>query len=97
MIFSSNHIKTTSLNDDTKDISPDTNLIYTSHIYKQNIKNKHCEAMTINNYSSMNSINKMHIFYAFSLKCKYVYISYLVYVQNWFYGFKSALAEKEGV
>ena len=55
-------------------------LIYGSHICKQNIKNKHREAMAINDYSSMIGINKMHKNYACFLKCKYVYVQNIVYV-----------------
>jgi len=76
--------------------SPDDSLIYGSNIYAKIIKNKHREAMAINDYSSMFSINKMHKIYAFSLKCKYVYVQNIVYVyiKNCLYGFKRTIVQR---
>lgn len=97
VILSNNHIQTTSLNEVLGHRTIKDNLIYTSHIRCKNLNKIIPKPFTFNEYSSKTGINKMHKKYAFILKCKYVYISYLVYVQNWFYGFKSALAEKERV
>jgi len=96
IISNNDHIQTTSLNDDTKDITPDDSLIYGSKIYAKIIKNKHREAMTINDYSSMIGINKMHKKYAFILKCKYVYVRNIVYVyiKNCLYGFKRTIVQR---
>ena len=99
VVLSSDHIQTTSLNDGIKDISPDTSLIYTNDICCNNLNKIVRKSFIMNIYSSMKGINKMHIKYAFSLKCKYVYISYLVYicVQNLSFGFDKDDSPKRGL
>uniref|UniRef100_UPI0012ECAA42 hypothetical protein n=1 Tax=Solidesulfovibrio alcoholivorans TaxID=81406 RepID=UPI0012ECAA42 len=84
LILSSDHIQTT---------SPDDSLIYGSEICYENIKNKHREAMAINDYSSMIGINKMHKKYAFFL-IVYVYVPYLVYIRYCLYVFISLIRQR---
>jgi len=98
LILSSDHIQIASLNEASGHMTIYHSLIYGIHICKQNIKNKHREAMTINDYSSMFSIFKMHKKYAFSLKCVHINISHLVYiyVQNLSFGFDKDDSPKRG-
>lgn len=95
-ISSIDHIQMVSLNEASWHMTIYHSLIYGSDIYKQNIKNKHREAMAINDYSSMTNIKKMHKNYAFSLKCKYVYVRNIVYVyvQNLSFGFKGTIVQR---
>ena len=93
IISNNDHIQMTSLNEVSGYTDNNHSLIYGIEIYAKNIKNKHREAMTINDYSSMTSINKMHNFYAYFLIVS-VYISYLVYIIYCIYGFISLIRQR---
>jgi hypothetical protein len=80
----------------TKMASPDDSLIYGSKIYAKNIKNKHCEAMAINDYRSMFSINKMHKNYVYFLIFVHINISYLIYIIYCLHGFDKCVSTKRG-